>query len=272
MKGQEDFLSEVRELMRLAGTNNNRLSMEEIEGYFSEMDLQEAQLDMLCRYLEMNGVSITDRVRRGPDELTPSRDRKDEEELVAAERAEAAAKDPLDAEMVRIYKKEAARAKSLSPDQEYQLVYKLATGDENARNLLIEANLDLAIRLAGEYKGRGLPVSDLIQESNIGLMMAINTYEPEIDGPFDTFKEMNIRRQLETALSDYSHSTRSARKMASRVNELNDLATAFANEYEREASPKELAERMGIPEEEVRLLMKVSLDAIAVLDQGKIGK
>ena len=60
--------------------------------------------------------------------------------------------------------------------------------------------------------------------------------------------------------------------MASRVNELNDLATAFAKEYEREARPSELARRMGITEEEVRELMKVSLDAVAILDQGKIGK
>ena len=57
--------------------------------------------------------------------------------------------------------------------------------------------------------------------------------------------------------------------MANRVNEMNDIATAFAKEYEREAKPSEIAERMGIGEEEVRELMKVSLDAIAVLDQSK---
>ena len=57
--------------------------------------------------------------------------------------------------------------------------------------------------------------------------------------------------------------------MANRVNEMNDIATAFAKEYEREAKPSEIAERMGITEEEVRELMKVSLDAIAVLNQDK---
>ena len=58
-------------------------------------------------------------------------------------------------------------------------------------------------------------------------------------------------------------------KLANRVNEMNDISTAFAREYEREAKPSEIAERMGITEEEVRELMKVSLDAIAVLDQSK---
>ena len=81
-----------------------------------------------------------------------------------------------------------------------------------------------------------------------------------------------IRQQIEEALTEYSHSTRSAKKWPVVINELNALATAFAREYEREARPTELAESMGISEEEVRELMKVSLDAIAVLDQGKIGR
>ena len=72
-----------------------------------------------------------------------------------------------------------------------------------------------------------------------------------------------IRKHLEETLEEYNSSTRSAVKMANRVNEMNDIATAFAKEYEREAKPSEIAERMGITEEEVRELMKVSLDAIA---------
>ncbi|MBR0411550.1 MAG: sigma-70 family RNA polymerase sigma factor [Eubacterium sp.] len=257
MTGQEDFMAAIHELERLARTQGDQLAMQEIMDYFSDMKLTEKQMDYICKYLEMQGVHIENRVPHGGD---PEADDDQERE------------DPLDEEMVRIYKKEAAKAASLTRDQEYQLVYKLTAGDENARNLLIEANLSLAMELAEEYRGRGLPVSDLIQESNIGLMMAINQFEPEIDGSFSDYKESTIRQQIEAALNEYSHSTRSARKMASRVNELNALATAFAREYEREATPSELAERMGITEEEVRELMKVSLDAVAVLDQGKIGR
>lgn len=258
MTGQEDFLGAVKELTRLAQASGNRLSMQEIDSYFSDMELTQKQLDYICKYLEMQGLIIENRVARGDDELDIP------EEPVK--------EDPLDEEMVSIYEKETARANSLTEDQENQLVYKLAAGDDNARSLLIEANLALAMKLAGQYKGKGLPLSDLIQESNIGLMMAVNSFEPGIDGNFSDFKEKMIRQQIEEALSEYSHSTRSAKKMASRINELNDLATAFAREYEREASPTELAQRMGISEEEVRELMKVSLDAIAILDQGKIGR
>ena len=177
--------------------------------------------------------------------------------------------DPMDAEIVAFYLKEMEKAKQLSGEQEMVIARKLVSGDDNARNLLIEANLSKAVQIAKEYEGRGLLLSDLIQESNIGLMVAVNEFEPDIDRDFQVFCEKMIRKHLEETLEEYNASTRSAVKMANRVNEMNDIATAFAREYEREAKPSEIAERMGITEEEVRELMKVSLDAIAVLDQSK---
>lgn len=256
MTQQAEFMEAVGDLLQAGKINGGHLTMEEIGRCFSDMELSEQQMDHICSYIEKQGIVIENRVKKG-----------EEDPFVLMD---ADLDNPLDKEMVRIYKKEASRARSLSPDQENLLVQRMAAGDRNARNLLIEGNLGLAIRLAGEYKGQGLLFCDLIQESNIGLMMAINAFEPEVDGAFADFKEKMIRQQIETALAEYSQSTRSAKKMASRINEMNGVATVFAREYEREASPKELAERMGISEDEVRLLMKTSLDAIAVLDQGKI--
>ena len=252
MAGQTDFLEAVQELERIAQTNGNRLGMEEIRQFFSDMQLKEEQLDYLCRYLESHRIFIENRIVRS---------RKDEEDEPVTTR-----EDPLDADMVKIYEEEIQKASQISEEQERMLMRKLMNGDENARNLLIEANLSYATLLAKEYTGRGLLLSDLIQECNIGLMMAVNEYEPELHGDFRTYKEKIIRKHVEEVMTEYNQSTRSAMKMASRVNELNDLATAFAKEYEREAKLSELAERMAISEEEVRELMKVSLDAIAVLE------
>lgn len=253
MAGQTEFLDAVRELEKIAQTNGNHLEMQEIQEYFSDMNLKEQQLDYICRYLESHQIYIENRVRRG------QRDDLMEEDVVTKE-------DPLDTDMVNIYIQEIGKASHISEDQEEMLVRKLMNGDENAKNLLIEANLSYATALAKEYTGKGLLLSDLIQECNIGLMMAINDFEPGLHRNFRNYKEKVIRRHVESVMAEYNQSTRSAMKMASRVNELNDLATAFAKEYEREAKPSELAERMGITEEEVRELMKVSLDAIAVLE------
>ncbi|MDO5145858.1 MAG: sigma-70 domain-containing protein [Eubacteriales bacterium] len=251
MGGQAEFLQAVQELERLAETNDNRLDMEEIRDYFSEMNLEEKQLDYICRYLESHRIFIRNRIQRGQSEV--------EEPVETKE-------DPLDRDMVNLYMEEIQKARQVSAEQEELLVKKLMSGDVNAKNLLIEANLGFAVSLADEYVGRGLLLGDLIQECNIGLMMAVNEFEPEIHGKFRDYKEQVIRRHVEDVMAEYNQSTRSAQKMASRVNEMNALATAFAREYEREAKPSELAERMGISEEEVRELMKVSLDAIAVLE------
>lgn len=257
MAGRMEFLEAVRELERIGETNGNQLSMEEITQYFMDMKLDEKQFDFICKYFESHNIVITNRVKK-MDEIL-------EEEIEIKE-------DPLDAEMVSIYVKETERSTSLSEEQMEQVAKKITNGDENARNLLIEANLSYAVELAKEYKGKGLPLSDLIQESNIGMMKAVNDFEPGLHGRFLPFLEKMIRAQMEEALEEYNQSTRSAMKMATKVNELNDVATAFAKEFEREAKPQELAERMGITEEEVRELMKVSLDAIAILDENKMGK
>ena len=257
MAGQEEFMKEIQELEKIGKINGNHLSMDEIHKYFSHMNLDEKQYDFICSYFESRNIVITNRVQKQETVIS-------DEEIEVKE-------DPLDAEMVSIYKKETGVLTQIPDDQIERIARKLTKGDENARNLLIETNLSLAMEIAGDYKGKGLPMSDLIQESNIGLMMAINEYEPEIHGRFHSFLEKMIRSQIESSLEEYNQSTRSAMKIAMRVNELNRIATAFAREYEREAKPQELAERMGISEEQVRELMKVSLDAIAVLDESKIG-
>ena len=222
---------------------------------YPKAQLEEKQLDFICNYFESHHIYITNRVQRFEEEIG-------DEEIPNKE-------DPMDAEIVAFYLNEIEKANSLSGEQERVIARKLVSGDDTARNLLIEANLSRAVEIAKDYEGRGLLLSDLIQESNIGLMVAVNEFEPDIDKDFHTFSEKMIRKHLEETLEEYNSSTRSAVKMANRVIEMNDIATAFAKEYEREAKPSEIAERMGITEKKVRELMKVSLDAIAVLNQDK---
>ena len=218
MAGQTEFLQAIQELERLGETNGNQLSMEEINSYFSDMKLEEKQLDFICNYFESHHIYITNRVQRFEEEIG-------DEEIPNKE-------DPMDAEIVAFYLKEMEKANSLSGEQERVIARKLVSGDDTARNLLIEANLSRAVEIAKEYEGRGLLLSDLIQESNIGLMVAVNEFEPDIDKDFHTFSEKMIRKHLEETLEEYNSSTRSAVKMANRVNEMNDIATAFAKEYD----------------------------------------
>ena len=137
MTGQEDFMAAIHELERLARTQGDLLTMQEITDYFSDMKLTEKQMDYICKYLEMQGLIIENRVARGDDEPDI--------------REEPVKEDPLDEEMVSILREGDSQSRQSYPeDQENQLVYKLTAGDDNARSLLIEANLSLAMKLAGQ--------------------------------------------------------------------------------------------------------------------------
>ena len=103
MGGQTEFLEAVRELERLAETNNNHLDMEEIRAYFSDMDLKDEQLDYICRYLESRRIFIENRVKRGQNEIA-------DDEVTTKE-------DPLDADMVNIYMEEIGKASRVSEEQ-----------------------------------------------------------------------------------------------------------------------------------------------------------
>lgn len=248
-----EFLNGIKDLERLGQASGNELILKDIQNYFEHMNLNQKQIDDICRYLSARKIHIKNWIPES------GKNREGLEEIETA-------KDPLDQNMVDIYLEEIRKSSRLTPDQETMVARKLALGDENARNLLIEANLSYATEIAKEFEGKGLLLSDLIQESNIGLMIAVNDFEPGLHGVFHEFAGKRIRDHLSHAIEEYSQSTRSAIKMANRVNELNEIATAFAREYEREAKPYEIAKRMGITEEEVKELMKVSLDAIAVLE------
>lgn len=258
MAGQIEFMDMIHELERIAETNGKQLSMDEIRNYFMDMNLDQTQFDFICKYYEAHGITIANRVEKMEEEIL-------DEEIETRE-------DPLDAEMVAIYEQEAAGARPLTPEEMEELAEKVLDGDEEARTRLIEGNLSFAMNIAKKYKKMGLQLSDLIQEGNIGLMMAVGVYEPGKHDSFRDFAEGEIHRHMKETIEEYNSSTRSAMKMANKVNELNDIATAFAKEHDREAKPEELAERMGISEEEVRDLMKVSLDAISVIDDSKLGK
>ncbi len=258
MAGQTDFLNSMRELTRIGETSGNQLSMREISEYFGDMKLDDIQMDSICQYLEKQGIYIENRVARGEEEFF-------EDEMEVRE-------DPQDQDMVEEYLKEMRHVGKVGRTEESLIIRNLMEGDETARQMLIESNLDYAVDIAREYEGQGLLLSDLIQESNIGLMLAVGDFEPAIHRDFHQYAGERIRTHLKDALKEYNQASRPARKMASRINEMNDISTAIAKEYEREASPAEIARRMGITEEEVRELMRVSLDAISVMNQEKYGE
>lgn len=251
MAGQNEFLLAMQELERLGESNGGSLHLSVIKDYFSEMGLEAQQMDAICKYLLSHQIQIKDWIA--------GEDTEEYQEVITVE-------DPLDHTMVDLYLQEAGQATILTKDQEENLLKQIAHGDQNARNELMEGYLSFAVKIAERYKGKGMQLSDLIQESNIGLMMAVSSFDATEGRDLTAYLEESIVRHLEEMIEEYNGSTRLAMKMADKINALNDMTTAFAKEYGREAKPEEVARQMGISEEEVRDLMKISLDAISVIE------
>ena len=170
---------------------------------------------------------------------------------------------------LQTYLREIRRAPLFTPEQEYDIATRARQGDFEARQMMIEHNLRLVVSIAKNYLGRGLPMTDLIEEGNLGLMHAIEKFEPERGFRFSTYSSWWIRQHIERAIM---HQARLVRLPVHVVRELNQvlkarraLEAAFDRNGERRARPEEVAAAMGRPAQEVSDLLKLA-EAPASLD------
>ena len=173
---------------------------------------------------------------------------------------------------LQTYLREIRRAPLLTPQQEYETAMRARQGDFEARQAMIEHNLRLVVSIAKNYLGRGLPMPDLIEEGNLGLMHAIGKFEPERGFRFSTYASWWIRQSIERAIM---HQARLVRLPVHVVRELNQVLRARRQlesqapagiDGERPARVEDIAALLGRPVQEVTELLRfaeqpTSLDA-----------
>lgn len=147
---------------------------------------------------------------------------------------------------IKIYLREIGKTPLLTREEEVELADRIKVGDKEARAHMIKANLRLVVKIAQDYANYGLPLLDLISEGNIGLMKAVERFDPNKGGKLSTYAAWWIKQSIKRALANQSKTIRLPVHMVDKISKMRRVAMVLSEELGREPTDEELAEEIGI--------------------------
>jgi RNA polymerase primary sigma factor len=160
---------------------------------------------------------------------------------------------------IKIYLREIGQIALLTPAEEIELAARIKKGDREARAKMIRANLRLVVKIAHDYNNLGLPLLDLISEGNIGLMKAVERFDPAKGGKLSTYAAWWIKQSIKRALANQSKTIRLPVHLVDKISKMRRVALQMSEELGREPTDDELAEEVGMASSKVSQLKTVSI-------------
>lgn len=160
---------------------------------------------------------------------------------------------------LKLYLNDIGKFPLLTAKEEISLAKKIKQGDKKAKEKMINANLRLVVRIAQDYNNYGLPFLDLISEGNIGLIKAIERFEPERGGKVSTYAAWWIKQSIKRALANQSKTIRLPVHLVEKISRLRRIETEIKDKHKRDASNEELASLMNLPLNKVAHLKAISI-------------
>ena len=262
------FDEKLKKLVEFGKKNDGVIENQKIEEAFSGMELEDEQYDMIRETLDSNGIDIlnTDNeeledelIEEEPDEETLAEEEEETEDIDLSVPEYISLEDP-----VRMYLKEIGKIPLISAEEEVELAKRIEQGDEEAKNKLAEANLRLVVSIAKVYVGRGMSFLDLIQEGNLGLMKAVEKFDYTKGYKFSTYATWWIKQAITRAIADQARTIRIPVHMVETINKLKRVSRQLLQDNGREPTPDEIAEKMDIPTERVREIMRISQEPVSL--------
>ena len=149
--------------------------------------------------------------------------------------------------------------KLLTPQEEIELAARIKKGDKKAREQMIKANLRLVVKIARDYEGIGLPLLDLISEGNIGLMKAVERFDPKKGGKLSTYGSWWIKQSIKRALANQSKTIRLPVHLVDKISKMRRVSMKLQEELGREPTDEELADELDMTAARVRQMRMAAI-------------
>lgn len=159
----------------------------------------------------------------------------------------------------QIYLREIGEYPLLTVDEEVKLARRIKRGDKEARARMVRSNLRLVVKIARDYSNFGLPLLDLISEGNIGLMKAVERFDPKKGGKLSTYAAWWIKQSIKRALANQSKTIRLPVHLVDKIAKLRRVSNRMTEELGREPSDDELAEEVGMASSKVAALKSAAI-------------
>ncbi len=261
-----DLLGDLKDL---AGSRGNEISRAEVEKFLNRPELEGVlsgeHLDMICQYLESQRIRVTGSA------LSPREKESVPEEktsLPAAE--EAAGEESSLSQSLETYLQDLEQLLRPEAEEELELFHRAVRGEAAAKESLTHAYLETVCSLASEYEGEEILMEDLIQEGNIGLLMALeHLEEKETLAAYRASLLNEINQALEDAIAAHRDDRDRSEETLRKVRRLDEAAQSLMEDLGRKVTPEELSAFLGIPEEEIREIAGLAGDELGIDLLGK---
>lgn len=271
----------LKDLIAKAKKTKNAITTEEIDKYLDSVDFDKDHANAVYESLLAAGIEVEAEV--DPENLLVINledevdDEIDDEFKIESTKKKKRNKDDkeegLDTDVpkgimvddpVRMYLKEIGKVPLLTGEEEISLAKRMEAGDEEAKQLLCEANLRLVVSIAKRYVGRGMLFLDLIQEGNLGLIKAVGKFDYRKGFKFSTYATWWIRQAITRSIADQGRTIRVPVHMVETINKLVRVSRQLLQDYGREPTPEEIAMEMDITEEKVREILKIAQNPVSL--------